>query len=345
MARLSALVVFILVVATRPQSDKPRPAEPVEPFTCECYDGVKIVGDFYPPGRGRGQRGPCVILLHPIGPGRGTSSRRDFGTLPRRLQEEGMAVVTFDFRGYGESVNVDPNKFLLEAANQSRGSKDRPAMKLDYHDFRSIRDFEMLANDLVAVKVWLNGKNNAKVCNAHNVALVGVEQAGLVGLIWLVNEHQDLNRTSDLANVRNNKAERYEGEDVASVVWVSTGDRLGNDRLESASLQRWLNQLREKKTQTLAVVSENDAIGKAYWDKAQNWIKTARDKDVLKATRLQRVKGTALTGLKLLENEAFELTPEVIQFLNETLEANNRPWEESKGSKQPTPINLRGLGL
>jgi pimeloyl-ACP methyl ester carboxylesterase len=321
-----------------------RPAEAVERFTCETYDGVRLVGDFHPPGRGRGQRAPCVILLHPIGPGRATASRRDFGTLPRRLQDEGLAVVTFDFRGHGESLVIDPAKYLIEAATQLRAPRDRPPAKIDVHDFRTARDYERLANDRVAVKVWLNGKSNDRACNARNVALIGVEQAGVVGLMWLANEHQDVNRAADRAAVKNNKADRYEGEDVAAVVWLSTADRLGSDRVDSGSLQRWLNLLRERKTQTLAVVAESDAAGKAFWDKAQNWIKTNRDKDLLQPTRVHRVKGTSLAGLKLLENEALSALPELIQFLDDTVETNLRDWAESKGNAQPTPINFRALG-
>lgn len=335
---LVALALAVVIPLSTDAQDGKTPDLPApEAFTCVTADGVKIVGDFYPPGRGRGQRAPCVILLHPVGPGKSSSSRKDFGAMPRRLQAEGLAVVAFDFRGYGESQTVDPARYWQE---QPLGAKiNKNATRIDGRDFRGIRDFAAMMNDLVAVKVWLNGKNNQKACDSHNVGLVGVEQAALIGLAWLVNEHQDANRRLDA----DSKVDRYEGEDVAAVFWLGMGDRLGAERVGMDQLQRWLTYLRDKKTQTLVVMSESDGNAKLLWDRAEKWIKPAKEKDreAFLQTKVRRVKGTPLVGLKLLEHDAFELAPEVAQFLDSTLSATNKRWSEHKGNKEPTPAAFR----
>lgn len=337
------LLAATLAAGTLLPQDKSA-APPVEGFTCETRDGVRIVGDFYPPGRGRGQRGPVVILLHAIGPGRSSASRRDFGSFPRQLQAEGFAVVTFDFRGHGESQTIDPEKYWRDTP-LPKAVKDRPPTKIDCRDFKTQRDFANLACDLVAIKVWINGKNNAKGCNSHAYSLVGVEQAGLVGLLWSNSELLDATRAADIASVRNNKADRYEGEDLVSVVWLGTPDRLGPTPVDPATLQGWLTRLRDRKVQTLAVVAEGEPASRQFWDRAQNSIRSTRDKDSFSETRVVRVKGTPLTGLKLLQHEAFAVNPEVLEFLDKTLGSTNRSWAEHQGNKEPTLVNLRGLGI
>lgn len=60
-------------------------------------DNFNLVGSFYPV---KEQNPPAVILLHMLGRNRG-----DWNVFARYLQKEGIAVLSLDLRGHGESTN------------------------------------------------------------------------------------------------------------------------------------------------------------------------------------------------------------------------------------------------
>src|SRR5437879_4389623 len=60
-------------------------------------DGVEIKGTFYPSAG----KAPAVLLLHALGE---DSRKKNWVNLAEELQKNGFAVLTFDFRGHGEST-------------------------------------------------------------------------------------------------------------------------------------------------------------------------------------------------------------------------------------------------
>lgn len=60
-------------------------------------ENFKLVGSFYPV---KEQNPPVVLLLHMLGRNRG-----DWNVFARHLQKEGIAVLSLDLRGHGESTN------------------------------------------------------------------------------------------------------------------------------------------------------------------------------------------------------------------------------------------------
>jgi len=60
-------------------------------------DNLKLIGSYYPV---KEQNPPAVILLHMLGRNRG-----DWNVYARHLQKEGIAVLSLDLRGHGESTN------------------------------------------------------------------------------------------------------------------------------------------------------------------------------------------------------------------------------------------------
>lgn len=60
-------------------------------------DNIKIIGSYYPV---KSTDFPAVILLHMLGRNRG-----DWNIYARHLQKEGIAVLSIDLRGHGESTN------------------------------------------------------------------------------------------------------------------------------------------------------------------------------------------------------------------------------------------------
>ncbi len=68
-------------------------------------DGVKIEGIFYP---GAKQSSPTVMMLHALGE---DSRKKGWVALAESLNKDGNAVLTFDFRGHGQSREIDGSLF------------------------------------------------------------------------------------------------------------------------------------------------------------------------------------------------------------------------------------------
>ena len=71
---------------------------PFETLTFQAEDGIPLRGWFVPARRGKGGRGPAVILCHGLG-----ASKSDFVELAAYLSQRGFHVLLFDFRAHGDS--------------------------------------------------------------------------------------------------------------------------------------------------------------------------------------------------------------------------------------------------
>ena len=80
-----------LTVATVPVTAQ----DPAIHFDLTAVDGARLRATHYSPGR----PGPGVILLHQC-----NMDRRSWNTLASALVARGIHVITFDYRGYGESA-------------------------------------------------------------------------------------------------------------------------------------------------------------------------------------------------------------------------------------------------
>ena len=66
-------------------------------------DKVELKGKFYASKGKDNKDAPCVLMLHAWGE---SSDNKEWNALARKLQDKGHAVLTFDFRGHGESTTV-----------------------------------------------------------------------------------------------------------------------------------------------------------------------------------------------------------------------------------------------
>jgi len=71
----------------------------------DTVDSVQLQGQFYPAKGKDGKEKAVVLLLHDIHKG-GNSGQDGWGALAEALQKDGFAVLSFDFRGHGDSTNV-----------------------------------------------------------------------------------------------------------------------------------------------------------------------------------------------------------------------------------------------
>jgi hypothetical protein len=346
------------------------PGETKERLITYTYDGVKIEGVFYPPLDDKGRKTPVIMLLHAVGPRALNASHKDFDKLPEKLQKLGFAVVTFDFRGYGDSKALNMSEFLRY--NQVRNKKNPE--RLEAKDYTSATDLLSLVNDLVAVKTWINKKNNSGDCNSNLVGVVAVEQSAVVATAWIANELTDANRSKDkktasnvfipgvgtVQNVPANPAagssfgtgtsgtnpglSRMEGDDIACLVAVSSSNRL-NEAIPMQIIENWLVLLRDKHVATVGLYGGNDHEASSFWNKASAWIKPPRDAARYKNSGVKQIKNTSLVGTKLLLNDTLDVAKWLEDYLNEAVKkaGEAKIWTEQPGTELPSQVDISRL--
>jgi pimeloyl-ACP methyl ester carboxylesterase len=161
----------------------------------ESIDGVYLTANYWAAPKA-GHDTPAIILLHERG-----RKQLDLFPFAKRLNDDGFAVITFDFRGHGDSQQINPDKYLsprevaaAEAAKEAEATKrsftkrdekepprKRPRSKGDKIDqaqeFRSGRDLSFLINDIEAVKQYLVKENNAGRLNIKRLGVVALGDA------------------------------------------------------------------------------------------------------------------------------------------------------------------------
>ena len=128
--------------------------------TFETADSVKIVGSYYPSNKGI--KAPCVLLLHDFDKQKGGHSQtQEWIDLASDLQTAGYAVLSFDFRGFGQSTTVGPGFWMPPNGHNSvlmrAGAK--PPMNINAKNFPAAY-FRHLVNDVAAAKAYLDNEND-----------------------------------------------------------------------------------------------------------------------------------------------------------------------------------------
>ena len=130
--RLSiGVLLFLFLVALFAPGAAPGQSvtlDPPEKVRFDTADGVKLHGLFY---RSAAKAAPAVIILHNIGE---NSAKEKWIELAKTLQPK-CSVLTFDFRGHGQSTEIDPSLYLRYQANltHTKGANINK-VKLDYKD-------------------------------------------------------------------------------------------------------------------------------------------------------------------------------------------------------------------
>jgi pimeloyl-ACP methyl ester carboxylesterase len=195
------------------------PAQQPDDVRFETADKAELHGTFYPSNKAKA---PCVILLHKWGGNRNDAGWKE---LAQVLQKE-YAVLSFDFRGHGDSVEVSP-EFWRSAANSIIRGAARLPQKISHKDFPTAY-MPVLANDVAAARRFLDRQNDAGACNSSNIIIIGAEEGAAIGGLWIASEWQ---RQRLIKNAFGQWAldpqGRSEGEDIASAVWLSMPRALG----------------------------------------------------------------------------------------------------------------------
>ncbi len=135
----------------------------------ETADKVEIRGTFYASSK---PKAPCVVLLHNVG---GNRQQEGWDKLAQALSKD-FAVLSFDFRGHGDSTSVDPTFWKVGANTMIKGAAKTPS-KISYKDFPDAY-YPMLINDLAAARRFLDQQNDAGACNSSSIIVIGARRRG-----------------------------------------------------------------------------------------------------------------------------------------------------------------------
>jgi hypothetical protein len=301
------LFISLLVSAQAQDEKKPEDNAKKQRFETITADGVRLVGDYYPSDKGKDA--PTVMLLHAIGESRTKDvlNRKNFGQLPALLQKEGYTVLTFDFRGYGESTRVQEQFWNFNKLNGVAVNPARPPLNIDYKNYRTGYQYYTLCSDLNAAKDWLNNKNNGMECNANNVALIACEQTAPLALIWLLGEYRDQRRWK--------LGGRSQGDDITIMLTLSMAGAIGPNQIAP-----WIrDQIRIVNNTNMPIsniLGDKDTAGMNVWNQVLLGVRNVADKKRFeeKGTGTISVK-TGLVGHKLLGQEALNTEEKIVQFL------------------------------
>jgi pimeloyl-ACP methyl ester carboxylesterase len=161
------------------------------------------------------------------------------------LQKQGCAVLTFDFRGFGEnrtSKDVNAALFWKYPENWSLpGFKPKnparaPAPALDGMNFRHSY-MPWLVQDIVAARFYLDTQHDFTLVNTQNLIIVGAGEGAALTSFWLAGEWK---RHKSIRGLRADAPS--EGRDIIAAAWIDPSPNLAGFAISTAltNLQRQL---------------------------------------------------------------------------------------------------------
>jgi len=269
----------------------------------KSFDGVELKGTLYP--NAAGKRDAVVLILHDFDPKKGGSSRKAWPTLARALQEDGYVVLSFDFRGFGESTSVsekfwDTRKYPhngLSYVNR-RGAK-LPETISAQKDFKPTY-YPYLVNDIAAAKAYLDRLNDQKVCNTSSLIVIGAGRGATLGAMWMANEcRRKKDKNSGVGAIGLPVLlDEPESKDLACGVWLSISPFLGNKNLR-APLRSWMIEAGQRNKIPMGFAyGAKDTASDTISNEMARAIKGSGKVKVRVA--VAPIKGTNLSGVQLL---------------------------------------------
>ena len=227
----------------------------------KTFDGVKLSGKLYAGVGGKGKPDATVLLIPNFDLKKGGGIQQEgYDTLAKGLQSEGYTVLSFDFRGFGDSKTVDPVVFWKQNHNLTNVKSKRVGGKLaaaiDHKDF--ITNYvQYFVNDIAAAKAFLDQENDNKSCNSSNVVVIGAGYGATLGAMWVANECR---RRKDLAILGGvPMLGDIEAEDIAGAVWLSLQPSLPGGK--NVPLTKWIVEGgRANKIPMAFIHGKNDSV-------------------------------------------------------------------------------------
>jgi pimeloyl-ACP methyl ester carboxylesterase len=313
-------------------------AQKSEEVQFDTTDKVELHGTFYPSMK---SKAPCVILLHKLG---GNRDEHGWDQLAQVLQKD-YAVLRFDFRGHGDSTNVEPGFWRFPNNALIKGAARMP-QKISYKDFPP-GYLPVLANDVQAAKRYLDTQSDSGACNSANVIVIGAEEGAAIGALWIASEWDRRRFTkSSFGQWILDPQGRVEGESIAAAAWLSMPKTLSG-----MHVGLWLkgsnNRVRDKvpmvfffgDKDTKAVAAAREILGDLKMG--------AKEKPEF--TR-PRAKDTRLAGAELLGKSTLNTEEDIAAYLDKIMQKRGlKPYVRRDVENEPPvpliPLNRYGFNL
>lgn len=363
-----------------------QPKDGVVEETFRTADGVELYGKFSASTNkaANARSSPVVVLLYEPGAGN-DMTKGDWGTLTKKLNDEGYHVYQFDWRGHGKSTDIkDPDRFWLKSlylnGTQANGApnayikggpgkplKDKLSIAKDVTN--ATKFYPAYAMDLAAVRYHLDTKNDNGDLNTSSIYLIGAGDTAGLGLAWLTMEwKRPAVKPGDnqLAIAGAAGAARYDfigqelrgdfdeaGQDYAGAVWLSASRPAA---FPANTMKTWVSkttfapQLRNN-TPMLYLHGDKDAKGKTDAAFYFNEVLVADPKKgstlaPLKQTFVKGLEGGGTDrGLKLLGNGAVKAEDTILKFLKEVQKERQRTASKQRKYENSYGVNLYYFGL
>lgn len=310
--------------------------------TIPTADGAELSGTLYPnPG---GKRDATVLLLHDFDLKKGGGSQKEgWSDLAKALHADGYVVMSFDFRGFGESKTVNKESFWKYKHNQLV-KKKKTGETIDYTSFGPSYVIN-LVNDVAAAKAYLDRENDRKSCNTSSLIVIGAGEGATLGAMWMFNEgrrRKDKNPNPLLVGGVPMLSDQPESRDIACGVWLSLAARPGSRLIP---LNKWVYEAgKTHKTPMLMLYGKSDSVGGNLAMNLEKAIKPKGDKKELPLTYSHGIAGTKSVGSKLIDREVIG---GIRKYLDQVMEARgSKEWAERKvESSGFWYTNLKGLPI
>lgn len=292
-------------------------------------DDVELTGTLYraAPTAGNKDRDTVVLLLHDFHHVKGGSSHQDgWNHLAGELQKAGYSVLSFDFRGFGDSKSVSTKFWKYGHNSRLRGAnKANPPSSIDQKDFPSTY-YMLLLNDIAAARSYLNVLNDAGEVNSSNIIVIGAGQGAALGALWMATEcrrqrDSQSDRLLPTMTPQFRNLDDAESADFAAAVWLTILPSVGGRLLGPSVKTALLDTAKTSRIPTCFLYGKNDQ--KAA-DLAANYVSAITTENG-KKTEVKGVKDKAVPGTgdlagSVLLGPRHKTTKEILDFLNRVIE-------------------------
>ncbi len=153
----------------------------------DTVDGVTLRGNLYISSKG--EKAPTILMLHPLSNAKdkkpGDQMMDGWQELAKELNKAGYSVLTFDFRGHGESTSVSQQFLRADYPwNTKLLRLRRDTASLSSKDFQQGYQ-PHLVDDVAAAKTFLDGKGQV---NTSNLIVLGAGEGATIGALWMASE-------------------------------------------------------------------------------------------------------------------------------------------------------------
>jgi predicted esterase len=290
---------------------------PVPPI--KTADGVELRGHFYQCPK---KNAPTVLVLHAFGE---KSDAAGWKTLAQTLQPN-CSVMLFDFRGHGESKTVDPQEFWKYPINKGAGAKSYGKDTIEYKNFDKMGYLPVLANDIAAVKGYLDRQNDTGNCNTSSLILIGDREGAALGSLWLNSEWHRYKTQVGFQGVQLQKDP--EGKDTIAAVWISAVPKLGLRKVSLSGMLELPGKI--KTTPMLMIYGDEDLDGKTAAKSIDKAITGGAKKPAagLKYTGAYSAGKTKLKGVSLLEQKSLKTDAAIAKWLESVVNDKQNEWSD-----------------